>query len=463
MPWPSSATGWRRCCSPDRVAVIGQPTTNPVLRECSGCGLFQVVPALGPGMRADCLRCGTGLRRTRTDSLNRCLALTAATLVLFVVLWSGMLMRVSTAGIVHEATLASGPLELVRHGLWPLALVVAFTTALAPFARYAGMLYVLVGVRARRPFPHLGRVFLFARRMGLWAMLEVLLLGVFVAYTKLGDLVHVEVGTAVVALGLLTVMALWADTALDPDAVWAAIEARGQTHAPMPAMLPGEPSLDFHPGAASCEACGLVGLHDTRCLRCGSAVHPRKPNSLHRTAALIFAAAILYIPANAYPVLTVIQAGAGQPSTIVDGIEELLASHMYPLAVLVFVASVLVPVLKLTGLALMLMGIVLVTTTFGASRFLVERTRLYHVVAWIGRWSMVDIFMESLLGALVQFGTVVNIAPGIGAVAFCGVVILTILAAETFDPRVMWDAAALNAHRPHALRWARSKGDRGAT
>ena len=78
MPWPSSATGWRRCCSPDRVAVIGQPTTNPVLRECSGCGLFQVVPALGPGMRADCLRCGTGLRRTRADSLNRCLALTAA-------------------------------------------------------------------------------------------------------------------------------------------------------------------------------------------------------------------------------------------------------------------------------------------------------------------------------------------------------------------------------------------------
>jgi paraquat-inducible protein A len=139
-----------------------------------------------------------------------------------------MLMQVSTAGIVHDSTLASGPLELVRFGLWPLALVVVFTTALAPFAKHAGMLYVLIGLRTRRPLPRLGRVFLFSRRMGLWAMLEVLMLGVFVAYTKLGDLVHVEVGAAVMALGALTIVALWADTALDPDAVWEAIERRGR-------------------------------------------------------------------------------------------------------------------------------------------------------------------------------------------------------------------------------------------
>jgi len=425
--------------------------THPELRECTGCGLFQLVPALGPEERADCLRCGTGLRRTRRDPMDRCLALTVASLVLLVVLWTSMLMRVSTAGIVHESTIASGPLELVKHGLWPLALVVAFTTALAPLVKYLGMIYVLVGLKARRPFPHLGKVFLFARRMSLWAMLDVLLLGVFVAYTKLGDLVHVEVGAAVAALGLLTVTALWADTALDPDQVWEEIEARGQTSAPPLEERP----LEFTPGMASCEACGLVGHHDTQCLRCGSTVHERKPNSLHRTWALIAAAAVLYIPANVYPVLTVIQAGAGTPSTIMDGIDELIASHMYPLAVLVFVASVLVPVLKLMGLAIMLMAIVLVTTAAGASRLLVERTRLYHIVAWIGRWSMVDIFMESLLGALVQFGTVVSIAPGTGAVAFCAVVIITIVAAETFDPRVMWDAAQRNAHRPYELLGAR--------
>jgi paraquat-inducible protein A len=419
--------------------------TEPQLRECMGCGLFQVVPALGLDQRAECPRCGTLLRHTRRDSLDRCLSLMFAALVLLVVLWCAMLMKVSTAGIVHESTLLSGPLELVRSGLWPLAIAVGFTTAFAPLGKFAGTAYVLLGLKARRPWPYLGEVFRFARMMGLWAMLEVLLLGVFVAYTKLGDLVTIGIGPAVIALGLITIVTVWGDNVLDRELVWSEIQRRGQTHAPMPA---GPGPLVAGPGAMGCEECGLVALshaHDSRCLRCGAKVHARKPDSMGRTWALIIASAILYIPANAYPVLTVIQLGNGEPSTILGGVEELIDSRMYPLAILVFFASILVPVLKLAGLAIMLMATLLATTEMGASRWLRERTVLYHVVAWIGRWSMVDIFMESLLGALVQFGTVVSIAPGIGAVAFCGVVFLTILAAECFDPRIMWDAAARHA------------------
>ena len=168
----------------------------------------------------------------------------------------------------------------------------------------------------------------------------------------------------------------------------------------------------------------------------------------------MIAAAILYIPANIYPVLTVMQGGAGQPSTILGGVEELLASKMYPLALLVFFASILVPMFKLIGLAVMLGATMMVTTERGAAVLLSQRTKLYYIVAWVGRWSMVDIFMESLLGALVQFGRVVTIEPGTGALAFCAVVFVTIVAAEAFDPRLMWDAAARNAHRPLALRQA---------
>src|SRR6266404_2108289 len=111
------------------------PPTRPALRECRGCGQVQLVPALGPDMRSDCVRCGTALRRTRRDPLNRCLALTAAALVLFAVVWLAMLMQVSTAGIEHSSTLISGPIELVRSGLWPLAVVVGFTTAIAPLGK----------------------------------------------------------------------------------------------------------------------------------------------------------------------------------------------------------------------------------------------------------------------------------------------------------------------------------------
>jgi paraquat-inducible protein A len=103
----------------------------------------------------------------------------------------------------------------------------------------------------------------------------------------------------------------------------------------------------------------------------------------------------------------------------------------------VFFASIAVPVLKLVGLSIML-----ITIQTGRAGWLRDRVRLYHIVRFIGRWSMIDIFMESLLGALVAFGSVITIEPGVGALAFCAVVILTMFAAETFDPRLMWDAAA---------------------
>jgi len=136
-------------------------------------------------------------------------------------------------------------------------------------------------------------------------------------------------------------------------------------------------------------------------------------------------------------VLTVMQLGSGSPSTILGGAEELLAGGMWPLAALVFFASIMVPVLKLVGLSVML-----ATTQAGWRGRLRDRTVLYRIVSAIGRWSMIDIFMESILVALVQFGAVVTIDPGFGAVAFAAVVILTMFAAEAFDPRLMWDAAA---------------------
>ena len=153
----------------------------------------------------------------------------------------------------------------------------------------------------------------------------------------------------------------------------------------------------------------------------------------------MIAATIFYGPANIYPVLTVIQLGAGAPSTIMGGVVELLSSGMYPLAALVFCASVVVPVLKLVAL-----GAMLVATWLGSASRLRDRTRAYRIVATIGRWSMIDVFMASILVALVRFGGVVNIRSDFGAVAFASVVILTMLAAEAFDPRLMWDAAGVH-------------------
>jgi paraquat-inducible protein A len=403
--------------------------TEPQLRECPGCGLFQTVPALAPGMTAQCIRCPTTLRRTSTHRLDHIIAITVAAFVLLVVMCSTTLMSVETAGISHTANLFSGPEELVRRNMAALGAVVVFVTVLAPLGRLAGALYVLVRSHERRPPRHLRRVFALAEKLRPWSMIDVFVFGVFVAYVKLGDLVTIGLAAGVYALLALTFVLVWMDSALDREAVWDRLDHRSPT----------DGSCRGSAGAVGCEICGLVSMprpEDERCPRCESVLHERKPDSIARTWALVIAAAVLYIPANYYPVLTVVQLGAGQPSTILGGVEELLSARQYPLAALVFFASIAVPMLKLAGLSIML-----IATQTGRVGWLRDRTRLYHIVRFIGRWSMIDIFMESLLGALVVFGSVITIEPGVGALAFCGVVILTMFAAETFDPRLMWDAA----------------------
>jgi paraquat-inducible protein A len=268
-------------------------------------------------------------------------------------------------------------------------------------------------------------------------MLEVFVFGVFVAYVKLGDLVTIGLAAGVYALLALTFVLIWMDSALDREAVWERLYHGN--------LRDGAAGLA---GAIACETCGLVSVplpDDPQCPRCESMLHERKPNSVARTWALVIAAAVLYIPANYYPVLSVVQLGAGQPSTILGGVEELVTARQYPLAALVFFASIAVPMLKLFGLSIML-----ITIQARRMGWLRDRTRLYHIVRFVGRWSMIDIFMESLLGALVAFGSVITIEPGAGALAFCAVVILTMFAAETFDPRLMWDAAA--AREPTLIR-----------
>jgi paraquat-inducible protein A len=411
-------------------SVADRPTTLPQLRECPGCGLLQTVPALAPGTTAQCARCPTTLRRTSAHRLDHIIALAVAAFVLLVVMCSTNLMSVETAGISHVADLFSGPEELVRRNMAGLAAVVLFVTVLAPFGRLIGTLYVLIRSHETTPPRHLRRVFALTEKLRPWSMIEVFVLGVFVAYVKLGDLVHIGLAAGVYALLALTFVLIWMDSAFDRERVWERLDREDSPDGA------GRGAA----GAVGCETCGWVSVprpENPRCPRCESVLHPRKPDSVARTWALVIAAAVLYVPANYYPVLTVMQLGAGAPSTILGGVEELVTARQYPLAALVFFASIAVPMAKVIGLTIML-----ITTQTGRVAWLRDRTRLYHIVRFIGRWSMIDIFMESLLGALIVFGSVITIEPGAGAVAFCGVVILTMFAAETFDPRLMWDAAA---------------------
>ncbi|MGG5821432.1 paraquat-inducible protein A [Falsiroseomonas sp. HW251] len=414
------------------------------LCECGSCGRFQVIPALEAGDSAVCSRCGSVLRKAMRDPLGRALALNLAALSILGVACLMSLMTVSTAGMTRQASLFTGPVDMGRSGLWELTVIVLFTTVVAPTLKLAANCYVLIGLRLARPPRHIRRVYAFVEHLRPWSMVEVFLLGVAVAYTKLVDLVHIELGMALYALALLMLTMIAAEAVLDRQAVWDEMERRGVPRQPIDHAATALARRED--GAASCHTCGLVSLphhHDDHCPRCGSTLHARKPSAVPRAWALLVAAAILYIPANYFPVLAFYQLGSGQPSTILGGVVELMEAELYPLAALVFLASVAVPLMKVVGMAVLLLS-----TQFGWRGRLRDRTRLYFAINAIGRWSMIDIFMVTILVALVRFGAIVSIEPGYGGIAFCAVVILTMLAAEGFDPRLMWDAAGANPADP---------------
>lgn len=192
-------------------------------------------------------------------------------------------------------------------------------------------------------------------------------------------------------------------------------------------------------GIVVCNECHELNRQDSEsksqtCTRCGAVVHARRPNSIVRTWALLIAASILYIPANVLPIMTVSTLGQGSPDTIMSGVITLLKHGMLPIAAVVFIASILVPTFKLVGIGLLLYSVQRRQPLSARQRIL-----MYRFIEFIGRWSMLDIFVIAILVAVVNFGRIASVEANLGAVAFATVVILTMLAALTFDPRLIWD------------------------
>ena len=193
-------------------------------------------------------------------------------------------------------------------------------------------------------------------------------------------------------------------------------------------------------GLLHCSVCHLLvsplaGEPRSDCPRCGEPLHSRKPNSVAKSWAFLIAAMILYIPANLYPVMTSHSIADAQSDTIFSGILALYESGSWPLAVVVFVASFAVPLAKIAGLSLLL-----VSVQRRSTRAMQERTRLFQLIERIGRWSMLDMFVVTLVVSMVQLEPLMWVTPNIGAAFFGAVVALTMLAAQSFDPRLIWDA-----------------------
>jgi len=265
-------------------------------------------------------------------------------------------------------------------------------------------------------------------------MIEVYLVGCFVSYSRIKVVSTVTIeagGWSLVAAGLVLLVAL---TQLDERTVWEMLRPGSAARRDSRDIAPA------HTESISCTICDLIvgaAASGQQCPRCGARLHRRKTASSQRTVALVIAGYLLYIPANTLSILTTVQFGREEHNTILSGVLELIRNDLWPLAIIVFTASIVLPLIKLFGLTWMLAA-----TRAGSQRLLVTRTRLYRSIDTIGRWSNIDIFSVSVLVAVLQFGSLTAVHAGGGLVAFAAVVIITMLATMTFDPRLMWDAGA---------------------
>lgn len=408
------------------------------LVACHACDGVHRIVTIPPRGRALCRRCGTLLYRNMPRSLDRAAALYVAAIILFLLANSFPFVALQYGDRIEQSLLVSGGFALQRAGMGEIGLLVLLTSVVFPLLTIGGMLYLLLPLRFGVRPPWMTPVWRMVRTLSPWSLIGVFMLGLLVSVVKLQDLATIVPGVAFYAfIGLLVVSAA-AAASFDPAVLW-------PRQGPVPDSPAAKPEADSAAamGYATCHTCDLLVRRPGSgarwvCPRCGSTVHGmRTANSISRTWAFLAAATLLLVPANLYPVMTVTRFGMGEPNTILSGVVHLVEDGAWPLGLLVFFASFIVPLSKIAALAFLL-----VTVQRGSAWRLRDRTRLYRLTELVGAWSMVDIFLVGILVCLVRMDGLATVYPGVGASFFGAAVVLTLMAAHSFDPRLVWDRAA---------------------
>lgn len=400
------------------------------LLACRHCDTLHTAVAVEPGGMATCTRCGYALFRRSRFSLDYWMALTAGALAVFAIANLFPIATLNVLGKTVDATFVGALWLNWQQGHYVLSIMTGLVGFWMPLTQLCFLFWALSCLRSGRlppDFPLALRVYYASLP---WSMLPVLMLGIIVAIVKFSDLAVLAPGPGIWAFGVLTFM-LTALSRLHSLRLWAYAEELDLVPVARDTGLPPEQ-------LAACRVCGYVQATDSHtarpCARCGASVHKRRPDMQSRTWALMLAAAVVYIPANVLPMMEIRSALGSSNHTILGGIIELWQLGSWDLAVIVFIASVVVPITKLLALAVLLLG-----RRWRGDNVQRQRTRLYELVEFVGQWSMLDVFVVILMAAMANFPGVSQIIAGPAAASFGLVVVLTMLAALSYDPRTGWD------------------------
>jgi paraquat-inducible protein A len=396
--------------------------------------LLVAIPEIAVGQKAKCPRCHTTLTSRWKEPRRRPIAYAVS--ALFMLLLSNLFpfVNMKVAGLGSEVTLIQIPQVLVSEDYASMASLFMILVQLMPAL---GMIFIIILCQGTSIPSHwqisIARNYF---RLKAWCMVEIFLAGVLVSFVKLMAYGDVGVGTSFYPFVLFCILQLRAFQCTDRYWIW-------QQVAPAPKLeMPfrvGESGLSQ--GLRSCHCCmAILPVDQKKCGRCETSGHARRKNSLQWTMALLITSVFLYIPANLLPIMITQVLGTPMPSTIMAGVVLLWSEGSYPVAMVILIASIMVPTLKMIAIGWLCWD--------ANSNKEIDRERLhviYEVVEFVGRWSMIDVFVIAVLSALVRMGQLMSIYPDIGALLFASVVILTMFAAMTFDPRLIWDRAVMKS------------------
>ena len=377
----------------------------------------------------ECPRCQHPItHHTPKDTLTPALAMSA--LVMLTLSLCFPYLGFEKSGIERIMTINDASIELATFDQPILALITLLTIVILPGCYLLAILFLHYALTMKRHASISKRLIQILPTIQPWMMADVFVIAALVSLVKLVGMVEVKLFPSFWTFAAFAFLLLATTLRVNSIQLWE--RQLGTLQQPRDAR-PGHTSRSQN--LSACHHCGqLQNCHNTHCIRCHHSLHERAPLSLQRVIALLLTATLFSIPAQSLPIMVTTALGKEDPATIIAGAMLFLKHGDWPIALIIFTASVLIPFGKIMAIAWLCLA-----TRRTSPMNMKTQMRLYRVTEWIGRWSMVDVFVIAIVVAMLQIGQILSVAPGLGGIAFCGMVIFTMLASHQFDPRLIWD------------------------
>lgn len=395
---------------------------------CHQCDLLVKLSPMQAGNKALCPRCGYVLTASHHNARDCVIAFSLTALTFLFLANCFPFLSINIQGQEHTVTLLQSISVLVKQNFIALSILIFIPVIVIPVIYLFSAIYICISTKQKYLLPYTKILMKLLVHLQHWNMAEIFLIGILVSFIKIASLADISLGVSFWAYALFILFMTATMLNIDKYRFWQWIKNREKVAAPAISTSGKQILLR----CAICES--ITKSPNNICGCCGTPIRKRIPHSVQKTWALLITAVLLYIPANMLPVMKMRYLGVESSNTILGGVITLWQHGSYPIALIIFVASILVPVGKIIALAWLCYSV-----QSGNYQFCKQKTRLYRRTELVGRWSMIDVFVVVVLVALIRMGDLMSVYPGWGAVAFAGLVITTILAAMSFDPRLIWD------------------------